>query len=405
MTRINRLTNIRKWAIADGPGSSGDKHRNQLPLHRERPGSIEHQIAAQILRKGRNGILPFPRAMEIALFAPVSHGQEGGYYPQQAVEDGCLKHFGTRPELHSPDFGQGVAVKIQSCFEKLGRPSPFKIVIMGDGTGTLAKDIMDYLQQEHPSLYSAVELTLIDRSLAPLDVQREKLKEHHSKTTFLYQNAYQDHLPEAHIFLSNENPDTFPVHLIEQDADGSFGEYGIKATEREKCFPPMFEFELALVPGVSQEIRDHIKLAGKPFPRQRQMPINLIATQWIKRITRSMKRGYHFVLDYGFTGTAYPNEDLIWNTSPYQPTNMSAFLTLEFGHRDITTYVDFDTLRIAGEAHGASTELLDYEEEFFRGTGITLPSQQEVCAQLAEKQSRFSAGKIGHLALVQAIGI
>jgi SAM-dependent MidA family methyltransferase len=91
---------------------------------------LRHRITA-------SGPITFAEFMEWALYDP-----EEGFYARLPV--GEQGHFVTSPHL-SPVFGRLLARQVAEFWELLDRPSPFDVIEVGAGDGTLARQILGAL--------------------------------------------------------------------------------------------------------------------------------------------------------------------------------------------------------------------------------------------------------------------
>src|SRR5204862_2753564 len=91
---------------------------------------VERAIRDAITAKGP---ITFAEFMDIALYG------HGGYYERPRV--GAEGDFVTSPHVH-PVFGQLLARALRAIHDLLSLPAPFRIVEVGAGDGTLAKQLL-----------------------------------------------------------------------------------------------------------------------------------------------------------------------------------------------------------------------------------------------------------------------
>ena len=96
---------------------------------------------------GDRGPITFAEFMDLALYSP------GAFYDTPPV--GADAHFVTSPHVHDA-FALLVSEALTRMWEQSGRPSPFRIVEVGAGDGTLARQLLVHLR-ELPIDYTAVE--------------------------------------------------------------------------------------------------------------------------------------------------------------------------------------------------------------------------------------------------------
>src|SRR5919197_45698 len=116
---------------------------------------LGQRLRAEIVARGP---ITFAEFMEAALYDPA----EGFYARPPVGEEG---HFVTSPHL-SPVFGRLMARQVEEFWELLDRPSPFDVVEVGAGDGTLADQILGALPDD---MSRRVRYTAVERSVATRD--------------------------------------------------------------------------------------------------------------------------------------------------------------------------------------------------------------------------------------------
>src|SRR3990172_12872436 len=92
---------------------------------------VEDEVRRAIEARGP---ISFAEFMEIALYGP------GGFYERPPI--GERGHFVTSPHVH-PVFAELLANALESFWEALERPAPFRLLEAGAGGGTLASRILE----------------------------------------------------------------------------------------------------------------------------------------------------------------------------------------------------------------------------------------------------------------------
>jgi NADH dehydrogenase [ubiquinone] 1 alpha subcomplex assembly factor 7 len=102
------------------------------------------------------------------------HDPDFGYYATRPAL-GLAGDFITAP-LVSQMFGELLGVWAASTWELMGRPSPFRLVEMGPGDGTLMSDVLRAVRHA-PGFLEAADLWLVEVSEPLKALQRERLGE------------------------------------------------------------------------------------------------------------------------------------------------------------------------------------------------------------------------------------
>src|SRR3990172_9483674 len=80
----------------------------------------------------------------------------------------------TSPEVH-PLFGYAIAALAAATWDALGRPEPFVFREVGPGAGTLAADLLAWIDAQRPDLAAVLRLELVEASAAAREEQRRRL--------------------------------------------------------------------------------------------------------------------------------------------------------------------------------------------------------------------------------------
>ncbi|MDE2445234.1 MAG: SAM-dependent methyltransferase [Alphaproteobacteria bacterium] len=147
------------------------------------------------------GPMPLDRYMALCLGHPTL-----GYYMTRDPF-GAAGDFTTSPEI-SQVFGELVGVWLINSWMALDSPSPFALVELGPGRGTLMADVLR-VAKSLPAFASALQVHLVETSPVLRQVQHEKL----GKVT------WHDHvgsLPELPcLIVANEFFDALPIKQFE----------------------------------------------------------------------------------------------------------------------------------------------------------------------------------------------
>jgi len=279
------------------------------------------------------GPISFAAFMEAALYEP------GGFYTTIPV--GADADFVTSPHV-SPAFGSLLARQLAQCWEMLGRPRPFRVVEVGAGDGTLARQMLGEAAAAAP-LAEAMAYEAVERSAAA----RRALTESGMRVGEALEDA-------AHVVLANELLDNLPFHRL-----------------RERG-------------GVTVEVlvdigrRGFVEVEGPPTPEALQAldrelepgeerPVSPAALELVDRIAGALAPGYAFLFDYGFAEGERPGE-----VHAYARHRVSGDVLSEPGSRDITAAVDLGAIAARAGRAGLQVWGPVSQREALLGLGMRL---------------------------------
>ncbi|BAZ43827.1 hypothetical protein NIES4102_08290 [Chondrocystis sp. NIES-4102] len=280
----------------------------------------------------------------------VLYHQEYGYYNCGAVNIGAKGDFFTSASL-GKDFGELLAIQIQQMWQNIGSPNPFYLVEMGAGNGELAQDILNYLQNNNPSLIAVLEYIIVERSQLLKQRQQEilaalgEINISWRTWTEIADNSITG------CFISNELVDAFPVHLITKQGELQEVYLTIKEEQITQTVAPLSTARII-------EYFDliGINLLTEKYSENYQTEVNLQALEWLATVAKKLQRGYILTIDYGYTAEKY-----------YSPARNQGTLQCYYQHRhhnnpyvnlgyqDLTAHVNFTALQRQGELHNLET--------------------------------------------------
>src|ERR1700677_3880859 len=118
-----------------------------------------------------NGVLPFSRFMELALYCP-----KLGYYETKKDSVGRRGDFYTSASVGDL-FGQLLAFQFAEWLEELkSKSSQLRIVEVGTHNGQLAMDVLTWLQSGRQALFEKLEYCIVEPSATRQEWQCETLK-------------------------------------------------------------------------------------------------------------------------------------------------------------------------------------------------------------------------------------
>lgn len=305
------------------------------------------------------GPITFADFMETVLY----HPQEGYYYSSRD-KIGARGDYYTSPYLH-PIFGHLLARQMRQIWQILDYPSPFHIVEIGAGKGLLCAHILHYCQNHFPELYEDLNYLILEKSPFFQEEQKNILQKFFEggkvQQTSLAALA-QGGSPIIGCIFSNELIDSFPVHLVCQQA-GEFQEIFVDYDGQnfgEVCAKPSTPLLI-----------DYLPNYALPLAEGQRAEVNLIALNWLAEVAAILKRGFLITIDYG-----YEAEEL------YHPSRREGTLLCYYrhttsinpyahlGYQDITAHVNFSALIKKGEAIGLQKNGLIEQYKFLAALGL-----------------------------------
>jgi SAM-dependent MidA family methyltransferase len=348
----------------------------------------------------RDGPITFADFMEAALYHP-----QYGYYVTHGGRAGRGGDFLTSPETHAI-FGSLVAKQLRQMWEIMSCPGRFTAVEAGAGRGLLARDVLLWARRRDRAFADALHYV----ALEPLPSLRRVQAETLAQAGLGDAVDWRDRMPHGleGCVLSNELVDSFPVHRVIRRGTQLFEVHVTCAEGR---------FSDELLPLHDERIAAYFDRLGLLPGDGCFAEVNLAAPEWIASVARAMRRGYVLTFDYGYEtaqlyapwrrdGTLLCFYRHAAGSDPYQ----------RVGQQDITSSVDFTTLRLAGEAAGLHTAGFTDQASFLVRLGIHAgvsaategrgDDMEEYFARRQAVMSLIDPGKLGRIkVLLQSKGI
>ena len=302
-------------------------------------------IADEIAQAG--GSIPFPRFMELALYAP-----QYGYYTGGARKIGAAGDFVTAPLL-SPLFGQTLARQLDPLLAQTAG----NVYEFGAGTGALAAQLLNALSGSLKNYF------IVELSSELAQRQRAYIAEHAPQ--FADRVHHLSALPDSFdgVLMGNEVLDAMPVERIRRDVNGGFwrecvGWDGTHFVMRHQLLDDgeLFQAALRCFPAETGEYASELHPAQYAF---------------VRTLAERLARGTMLWIDYGFDAAQY-----------YHPERSDGTLIGHHRHHtihdpfyrvgltDLTVHVNFSDIAEAGCAAGL--DLIGYTNQatFLYNLGI-----------------------------------
>jgi SAM-dependent MidA family methyltransferase len=311
---------------------------------------------AAIIRKEiqRQGILPFSRFMELALYCPGT-----GYYETEKDNVGRRGDFYTSVSVGSL-FGELLAFQFAEWLEQLppaeGRGP---IVEAGAHDGKLAKDILSWLQMHRAKLFERIEYVIVEPSNRRQQWQKETLK---NFTNVRWLSRFNDPAIQRFngVFFSNELLDAFPVHRLGWDAnEKKWFEWGVALDGDNFIWKKMPDATLHALPF---ELPASLLAV---LPDGYIVEISPAAENWWRNAADVLQHGWLLTLDYGLVAEEIFSPARAKGTArAYFQHRVSDNLLANAGEQDITAHVNFSAIRKIGEDAGLITEFFNSQSKF-----------------------------------------
>ncbi len=274
---------------------------------------------------GATDEIPFEAFMDAALYHPMH-----GFYGSGAGSPGRRGDFITAVEV-GPLFGAVTARFLDHCWDRLGRPDPFRVVEAGAGPGTWARTIRSGM----PRCADAMTLTLVERS--------QPGRSQHP-TWVEASVASMDEVGAAHVILANELLDNMAIALVEW-ANGAWWEVWVGPDG------PLRRSFLTLLPDAAELafanpaamldalVPASLRMDGLRLPLARQ------ARRWVSAaLTRLEPGGVLVVFDYGADTAGLATRPHNGWLRTYRSHQRGGAPWEDPGTQDITAEVPFDQL-------------------------------------------------------------
>jgi SAM-dependent MidA family methyltransferase len=295
----------------------------------------------------KEGAISFRDFMDMCLYFP-----EYGYYTSSKEQIGKKGDYFTSSSV-SEVFGAMIAKQVEEMWNVLGKRS-FTLVEFGAGQGLLCHDILDYLKQHNSILYSQLQYCIIEKS--PVMIQRQK---NHLFEKVTWCNTIRELGEIEGCFISNEVIDNFPVHqvLMKDELMEFFVDYN-------------GEFIEVLKPA-GEALTNYLRELNVSLPPGFRTEINLDATEWLKEIGTSLKRGYVLTIDYGGSSLELYSERRKRGTLVcFHNHTVNEYPYHAIGEQDITAHVNFSALSHWGRKNGLNSYALINQAQFLLALGF-----------------------------------
>lgn len=286
------------------------------------------------------GTIPFSRFMERALYEPVL-----GYYERAVI--GRTGDFYTSVSA-GPLFGELLAHQACLWWERfLPGATTLTWIEAGAHDGRFALDFLGWLHRERPGIAARVRYGIVEPSATRRAWQAETLAPHRSQV------FWADAIPAFEgILFGNELLDAFPVERFLWDAAaGRWWRLGV-GWEGERFVWRRLDpggSGTAMMEAVPAEL-------CAVLPTAYTVECSPGAEGWWRRAAGQLVRGALVTFDYGYEeGDRFRPGRMNGTLRGYRGHRLVEDVLADPGEVDLTAHVDFDRMRVIGEASGLRT--------------------------------------------------
>ncbi len=295
--------------------------------------ALRNRLIEQIVLEGPMSVADF---VERCLLDPID-----GYYTRHVAfgEDG---DFITAPMV-SQMFGEMIGVWVAETWMAMGAPSPFRLVEIGPGDGTLMSDILRVVTKV-PGMREALRLVLIEPSPVLRAIQAKRFPDARFAAEF-------DDGDGALIVVGNEVLDCLPAN-----------QYVRGDTGWHECLVGLSGGKLAF--GLGTEVVEH--LAAMPGQLGDFREYSPAQRRFAARVAEAIRAagGAGLLIDYGRDAPGPGNTlQALHRHQKCDPLDAP-------GEHDLTQWADFPAVADAARAQSVTVSRITTQAQFLKGLGI-----------------------------------
>ncbi|HMB60925.1 MAG TPA: SAM-dependent methyltransferase [Xanthomonadales bacterium] len=302
-----------------------------------------------LLEIAADGLIPFRRFMEMALYEPGL-----GYYSAGLHKFGASGDFVTAPELGSL-FAATLARQLGQVADELGA---YDILELGAGTGRLCADLLNNLAKDHqPNRYLILERSADLRSVQQ-HVIAAQVPNWQDRVKWISQPLTE---PWDGVLLANEMIDALAVERFRIGVNGieqlCVGFKDEQFTWRHRAAP--------------KDLDQAVYSLGLTRQEAYVSEINLRLEDWLKTVSDGLRKGLALFIDYGYPQSEYYLEERRQGTLMCHYRHRAHDNVFFWpGLQDITAFVDFTALAESAERCGLDMAGYTSQSMFLLACGI-----------------------------------
>ncbi|HEX7997877.1 MAG TPA: SAM-dependent methyltransferase [Pyrinomonadaceae bacterium] len=317
-----------------------------------------HPAARLRERIRRDGPITFRDWMSAALYDP----QEGYYCRTDLARWGRNGDYLTSPQ-RSPLFAVTFAHYFARLYGELGAPASWTIIEAGAGAGHFAAGVLETLQRDFPEIFARTRY-LIDEASADAVVRaKAMLAPFKERVDFGCLLQREEPTGESIVF-ANELLDAFPVHRVTM-REGQLMELFVGCDEAG-------EFVWIEDAPSTPRLAEYLHTLRIELAEGQTAEVNLEAVDWFSKVAGLLQRGFLIVVDYGaeafelYDSSVRPAGTL----RAFQRHRLSNDALCSPCEQDLTTTIDWTSVKNAGMQAGLRTILLERQDKFLLQAGL-----------------------------------
>lgn len=312
--------------------------------------SLARLLARRILLDG-------PISLSAFMAEALGHPRHGYYMRQDPF--GVSGDFITAPEI-SQMFGEMVGLWLVDSWMRLGGPTPFNLVELGPGRGTLMRDALRAAAVV-PLFMQGVQVHMVEMSPTLRDRQRATLAD--LPDLAVSWTASLDQVPEGPtLVIANEFFDALPIRQIERAPHG-WCERLVDIDPDTDLSNPRFRFVLEAFGSAGASL---VPTSLKNAPVGSVVEISPVSAAVARVIGERLANapGAAIVIDYGYEGPAVGDTLQALRQHNFAPALEQP------GQVDVTAHVDFTSIANAARDGGAVASAVLAQGEWLGRIGI-----------------------------------
>lgn len=303
----------------------------------------------------REGPLTFCDWMSAALYDPV----HGYYCRADRSRWGREGDYRTSPERSSL-FAATFARCFAQFYEDLGRPERWTIVEIGAGNGQFASGVLRTLQKSFSEVFAATSYVIDEISLPSRELAAERLQLFAGRVKF---NKLAELEIGPGVIFANELLDAFPVHRVTM-RDGRLQEFYVDLGPNE-------DFQWVVKEPSTPRLAEYFNDLRIVLAEGQIAEVNLEIDEWLREIGK-LRAGFVIAVDYGADAAD------LYSANANQQGTLRGFQRHKFvddllaqpGEHDLTTTVDWSSVKSAATRHGFEVVELTRQDKFLLARGF-----------------------------------